>query len=63
MTQYAIMVREMGSDHEIELCRVGSNPEEILKALRAKTRQAYNPDGKKSRIALYEYVDAKEVSA
>jgi hypothetical protein len=33
---YAIMVREYGSDHEVELCRVGSNPEAVAAGARQK---------------------------
>jgi hypothetical protein len=35
--KYAILVREYQSNHEIELCEVGSNPDAIVKALREKT--------------------------
>jgi hypothetical protein len=34
---YAIIVREHGSDREIELCRVGTNPEAVAAGARQKT--------------------------
>jgi hypothetical protein len=38
MKRYSIMVREVGSDHEVELCQVDRNPKAIAEALGQKTR-------------------------
>jgi hypothetical protein len=37
MTRYSIIVREYGSDHDVTLMHVGSNPQAIVDGLRAKT--------------------------
>jgi hypothetical protein len=34
---YSIIVREYGSDHDVTLIRVGSNPQPVVDGLRAKT--------------------------
>jgi hypothetical protein len=34
--RYSIIVREQGSDHDVELLQVNSNPEAIVNALRKK---------------------------
>jgi len=36
-SRYSIMVTEYGSDHAVELMRVGSNPQAIVEGLRKKT--------------------------
>ena len=35
--RFSIWVREYGSDHDVELMEVDSNPEPIVKGLREKT--------------------------
>jgi hypothetical protein len=37
MAGYSIIVREYGSDHDVTLVRVGSNPQAIVEGLRAKS--------------------------
>jgi hypothetical protein len=37
MAPYSIIVREYGSDHDVALIRVGSNPQSVVDGLRAKT--------------------------
>jgi hypothetical protein len=53
---YAILVVETGSDVEIELCRVGTNPEPIAAAARARTI------GKRTNIPRYRWVRVEEVN-
>lgn len=43
MTRYSIMVREYGSDHDVELMRVGSNPQAIVDGLRKKQLTIHRP--------------------
>ena len=37
MAGYSIIVREYGSDHDVTLLHVGSNPQAVVDGLRAKT--------------------------
>jgi len=60
---YSIMVREYGSDHDVELCRVKGNPEPTIAGLRAKTLTVQlGGSVKKSKIPKYSRVDAIEVA-
>ena len=52
---HAILVVETGSDVEIELCRVGTNPEPIAAAARARII------GKRTKIR-YRWVRVEEVN-
>jgi hypothetical protein len=47
---FVIMVVETGSEVEVELCRVGTNPGPILAAARAKLV------GKRTKIPRYRWV-------
>jgi hypothetical protein len=60
---YSIIVREYGSDHEVELARVSSNPEKIVEALRGRRLKLYAAgDGrKKSSICRYDSIRVVEV--
>jgi hypothetical protein len=51
---FVIMVMEVGSDREVELCRVGTNPEPIVAAARAKLV------GKRTKIPRYAWVRVVE---
>lgn len=51
---YAIMVLETYGKREFELCRVGSNPAKIVKALKGKRREI-NRDNK-SGTPVYQQV-------
>jgi hypothetical protein len=42
--RYSIMVREGGSDHEFELCRVDTNPENIARAAKNKRLRITSSD-------------------
>jgi len=53
--RFSIWVREHGSDHDVELCCVDSNPEPIKAALYAKRIKK----GKK-KIAQYDYIRVVE---
>lgn len=53
---YAILVVETGSDVEVELCRVGTNPEPIAAAARARII------GKRTKIPRYRWVRVEEVN-
>jgi hypothetical protein len=37
MTRYSIFVREYGSDHDVELLKVNSKPQDIVDGLKEKT--------------------------
>jgi hypothetical protein len=50
--RYSIWVREHGSDHDVELCGVDSNPEPLKTALYAKRIKV----GKGKQIARYDYI-------
>ena len=50
--RYSIWVREHGSDHDVELCAVNSNPKAMQTALYAKRLKL----GKGKTIARYDYV-------
>ena len=61
---YSIMVRMRGNDlgSEVELCRVGSNPEAIAEAARNKIRKHKDPiTGERTMVPVYEHVEIKEV--
>jgi hypothetical protein len=60
---YSIIVREYGSDHEVELARVSSNPEKLVAALRNKRLKLYTPnDGRKrSKVCKYDVIRVVEV--
>ena len=52
MKRYTIMVRPSGVDYEVALADVDSNPEAIVKAVKAKRRRA--------RLTRYENVRIRE---
>ena len=37
--RYSIMGRECGAEHAVEVCRVGTNPEQVAVALKRKVRE------------------------
>lgn len=50
--RFSIWVREHGSDHDVELCTVNSNPEPMKTAAYAKRLKI----GKGREVAKYDYV-------
>jgi hypothetical protein len=36
MKRYSILAQEYGSEHEVELCQVDANADEVVRALQAK---------------------------
>jgi hypothetical protein len=56
---YAILVTEL-SGNEVELCRVGSNPEAVAKAARAKTYRVKHTR-RWWRLPLYKNVRIVEI--
>jgi hypothetical protein len=52
---YSIIVREAGSDHEVELVRVSSHPEKIVEALRGKRLILYTPNDRRKRSKIQKY--------
>jgi hypothetical protein len=52
MARYSIWVREHGSDHDVELCAVDSNPKVLVSALYAKRLKL----GKGKEISRYDYI-------
>jgi hypothetical protein len=60
MTRYSIMVTEYGSDHAVELVRVGSNPQAIVEGLRKKTltirRSIYDAGARQVKMPKYTFI-------
>ena len=58
MKRYSIMVCEYGSNHEVELCQVAENPEELVTALNNKRLKIFKDllQTKKSSIKKYSSV-------
>lgn len=56
--RYSIWVREYGSDHDVELMQVDSNPQAITTGLHAKTLNTTTGKGarKKTKMAKYTYI-------
>jgi hypothetical protein len=58
--RYSIVVREHGSNHDVELMQVNSNPDAIVAGLRAKTlrisRSIFEPGKRVVKIPKYSYV-------
>jgi hypothetical protein len=55
MKRYSIMVKEEGSDHEVELCQVNSSPKSIADALSRKTLRTSSED-RQYRIPKYTWI-------
>jgi hypothetical protein len=62
---YLILVREVGSDHEVVLARVSSNPEKVVEALRGKRLTFYTPNDrrKRSRVCRYDVIRIVEMTS
>jgi hypothetical protein len=60
MARYSIFVREYGSDHDVELMQVNSNPSAVAEGLRAKTltikRSIFQAGKRQSKIPKYTFV-------
>ena len=57
MRRYSIWVRENGSDHDVELMQLDSNPEPIVKGLHAKMLTTVKEGSKKkTKIPKYDWV-------
>lgn len=56
--RFSIWVREIGSDHDVELIQVDSNPQAITTGLHTKTLTLVGKEGrnKKTKTAKYSYV-------
>jgi hypothetical protein len=55
MKRYSIIVREDGSDHEVELCQVGCNPEKIAEAVGKKMLRTSSM-GRSYRTQKYNWI-------
>lgn len=55
--RYSIWVREIGSDHAVELMQVDSNPEQFKSQLYTKTltikKSLFEPGKRKSKVSRY----------
>ena len=64
MKRYSIIVREYGSDHDVELMQLDSNPGEVVKGLQKKTlmikKSIFEGGKRKSKIAKYSYIHVRE---
>lgn len=58
---YSIRVIEYGSSREVELCRVGSKPEEVVKGLKQKTL-TIETQLKRYKIRKYNSIRVVELS-
>jgi hypothetical protein len=60
MARYDIFVRENGSDHEVLLMSVGSNPDAIVQGLYKKKltvrHSIFEPGRRTTKIQKYDYV-------
>jgi hypothetical protein len=57
--RYSIMVREHGSDHDVELMQVESNPQAIVAGLHEKTLTAKSSmfrGGRTAKIPKYTFI-------
>ena len=58
--RYSIMVREYGSDHNVELMQVNSNPGAIVEGLKKKTlklsRSVFEPGKRTVKIPKYTFI-------
>ena len=57
--RYSIWGREWGSDHDVELSQVESNPQPVYDALNAKTLMVNHsrmPGGKKTKVKKYSWL-------
>lgn len=60
---YKIFVQEHSSDQEIELCRVGSNPDAIIEGLRKKTLMVdTGRSNRRTKMPKYTSVRAEELT-
>jgi hypothetical protein len=51
--RYSIMVMEYGSDHEVELCQVEENPEQVVAGAKSKTLMVQGNAKRRSRLPKY----------
>jgi hypothetical protein len=62
--RFSIMVREYGSDHDIELMQVDSNPQAILDGLRHKTltirHSVFQAGKRQSKVPKYTFLQVVE---
>lgn len=60
MARYSIMVREYGSDHNVELMQVNSNPQAIVDGLRKKMltirTSIFEPGKRVRKIPKYAFI-------
>ena len=58
--RYSIWVREIGSNHDVELMQVDSNPDVLASQLRAKAltirKSIFEPGKRKSKVGKYSSV-------
>lgn len=64
MRRYSIMVREYGSDHDVELMQVESNPSEIVKGLRKKSltikHSIFQAGQRVSKVPKYTNIEVRD---
>lgn len=58
---YSIRVRERDGKSEVELCRVESNPDAVVKAAQQKRLLIDTGRSRKVSVAKYEYVHVVEL--
>lgn len=55
MRRYSIWVREIGSDHDVELMQCDSNPEPLVQALYSKRINTTKDGGSKKKTSMSRY--------
>jgi hypothetical protein len=64
MRRYSIIVREHGSDRDIELMQVESNPSEIVKGLRLKMltirHSLFQAGPRTSKVPKYTWIEVRD---
>lgn len=67
MKRYSIIVREYGSDRDVELMQVESNPSEIVKGLREKSltikHSIFQAGKRSSKIPKYTLIQVRDNGA
>jgi hypothetical protein len=59
MKRYSIMVREYGSDQEVEACQIDGDPEPIVRGYQQKTLMVQLTNNKRRRTKLPKYTTVR----
>jgi hypothetical protein len=59
--RFSILIQEYGSDREVELCQVDSNPQNAVAGLRAKTLTVHGKGNTRRRSKIPKYTSVRVV--